>query len=220
MVLDFDLSGFVAVVASFSLKILFFVSLQQIEPLLGLNINMSKMISKIQAKTDQAFHEIVRNHSDNIYNLALMKSNQITLAEDICQETFIRVYKGLHSFRQEAQMATWVYRIALNVCHTIMKKELKLQQREIKSDYYDVSEFVDEDSDVQIIHSRLTRKESIRKAISSLPPLQADAITLYYLKDFQYTEVAEIMNIPMNTVKSHLRRAKENLRKLLPEEAL
>ncbi len=183
-------------------------------------INMNYMFKKKSKTSDSFFRELVSEHGERIYNLALMKCNQATLAEDITQETFIRVFKGLQAFREEAQLGTWIYRIALNVCHTMMKKELGHQQREVQLNENDFSGFVDEESDVQVIHSQMTRKESIRTAISSLPPQQANAITLYYLKDFQYSEVAEIMAIPINTVKSHLRRAKENLRHLIPEEAI
>ncbi len=181
---------------------------------------MTNVFQKNKKASDALFRELVNDHGDRIYNLALMKCNQATMAEDICQETFIRVYKGLKTFRQEAQLGTWIYRIALNVCHTVMKKELGHQQRETHLNENDFSEYIDEDSDVQTIHHRVTRKESIRSAIASLSQQQADAITLYYLKDFQYSEVAEIMDIPINTVKSHLRRAKENLRHLISEDDL
>ena len=60
----------------------------------------------------------------------------------------------------------------------------------------------------------------IRKAILNLPRQQSDVITLYYLREFKYAEVAEIMEIPINTVKSHLRRAKENLREIFQEVEL
>ncbi|MCF7826642.1 MAG: RNA polymerase sigma factor [Candidatus Marinimicrobia bacterium] len=166
---------------------------------------------------DSTFRDIVRNHSARIYNLALMKCNQVTLAEDICQVTFIRVYKGLHAFRDESQIGTWIYRIALNVCHSMIKKESQISSNMVLLEDRPDLEPVELDGDVQDIFIRDTRKEQVRAAISALPTMQSDAITLYYLKEFQYSEVAEILDIPINTVKSHIRRAKTNLRKLLME---
>ena len=178
---------------------------------------MSNMISKVQKEADHLFREIVRNHNSRIYNLALMKCNQATLAEDICQETFIRVYKGLQNFRDESQLGTWIYRIALNVCHTMIKKESQLSSRIVPLEDRADLEPEEINSDVQNIFIKDVEKAKIRAAISALPPLQSDAITLYYLKEFQYTEVAEIMDIPLNTVKSHIRRTKSNLKQILME---
>lgn len=184
---------------------------------MGLSINMINMITNRPSKIEQTFQEIVRDHSDRIYNLALMKSNQVTLAEDICQVTFMRVYKGLGSFRNESQLGTWIYRIALNVCHTMISKEARVSVNMVSLDDREDIELVEDKGDVEALFYQDVQKNQIRQAISHLPRLQSDAITLYYLKEYQYTEVADIMEIPLNTVKSHIRRAKQNLHKLLLE---
>ena len=173
-----------------------------------------------QEKSNAIFHLLVKEHGDRIYNLALMKSNQVTLAEDITQETFIRVYKGLNNFRNEAQIGTWIYRIALNVCHTFMMKESRISKPLQALDEDGSSEIADEHSNVQDLFISDSKKHLVRKAISALPPKQSDVITLYYLREFKYTEVATIMDIPINTVKSHLRRAKDNLRQIIQEVEL
>lgn len=188
--------------------------MQQSDPFFGLSINMINMNSTV---SEDLFHSIVVEHSDRIYNLALMKSNQAALAEDICQETFMRVYKGLANFRSESQLGTWIYRIALNVCNTMIKKESLLSGPVIPLDERPDLEPQGEDGNVEDIFFKDVRGEEVRRAISALPSLQSDAITLYYLQEFQYSEVAEVMDVPLNTVKSHIRRAKQNLRKLLME---
>ncbi|MBT6555905.1 MAG: RNA polymerase sigma factor [Candidatus Marinimicrobia bacterium] len=175
------------------------------------------MITTSRRKPQETFPEIVKNHGERIYNLALMKCNQVELAEDICQETFIRVYKGLEKFRDEAQLGTWIYRIALNVCHTMIKRESQLSSRLIPLEDRADLEPEELNSDVQDIFIKDVEKEQIREAIAALSHSQSDAITLYYLKEFQYTEVANIMDLPINTVKSHIRRAKTNLKLLLME---
>jgi len=166
------------------------------------------------------FRQLVREQGDRIYNLALMKCGQVTLAEDICQETFMRVYKGLENFRSESQLNTWVYRIALNVCHTTIAKEVRREQHVILSPVGKEFEVLDESSNVQDLFIEQSRNQMIREAIAGLPGSQSDAITLYYLQEFQYTEVAEIMDIPINTLKSHLRRAKQKLSEMIKEVEL
>ncbi|MBC8376026.1 MAG: RNA polymerase sigma factor [FCB group bacterium] len=178
---------------------------------------MINMIPRVQKEADLIFREIVKNHGDRIYNLALMKCNQVELAEDICQETFIRVHKGLKNFRDESQLGTWIYRIAINVCHTMIKKESRLSDNLIPLNDRPDLEPIEEHGDAGEIFLRAVQKDQIRQAISALPTLQSDAITLYYLKEFQYTEVADIMDIPLNTLKSHIRRAKAKLKLLLME---
>ncbi len=175
------------------------------------------MLKDKQAKSDSIFQLLVKEHGDRIYNLAFMKSNQITLAEDITQETFIRVYKGLNNFRNEAQIGTWIYRIALNVCHTLMVKESRISKPLQSFGEDGKLEISDESSNVQDLFIADSQKEYVRKAIAALPPKQSDAITLYYLREFKYSEVAKIMDIPINTVKSHIRRAKDNLHQILQE---
>jgi RNA polymerase sigma-70 factor (ECF subfamily) len=163
------------------------------------------------------FNHLVEEHGDRIFNLALMRSNDRDLAQDISQETFLRVYKGLAKFRNESELGTWLYRIALNVCHTTLAQEGSRASRNQDLDV-DQIELEDNEPSVETQYMKTNQAEEIRKAIGALPQEQGDAITLYYLKEFQYSEVADIMNIPLNTVKSHLRRAKIKLRKLLNEE--
>lgn len=174
---------------------------------------MSSQSSQLQKR----FHTLVADHGDRIYNLALMRSNDVDLAKDISQETFVRAYKGISKFRNEAEIGTWLYRIALNVCHSILARESNRSHLNLalEPEYFEAS--ADETS-LEDEYLAGIQKAQIRKAILRLPRNQGDAITLYYLKEFQYSEVAEIMAIPINTVKSHLRRAKQNLRKILKKE--
>jgi RNA polymerase sigma-70 factor (ECF subfamily) len=178
---------------------------------------MGNMNTEVKNTDQDIYQKMVREHSARMFNLALMKCNQVSLAEDICQETFLRAYKGIKSFRQESKIGTWIYRIALNVCHTMISEESQRTMNIVQFEDVGETNTFSQESDIQDIVMRKSNKQRIRRAISALPRNQSDAITLYYLKEFQYNEVAEIMGIPINTVKSHIRRAKESLRKLLQE---
>lgn len=174
-------------------------------------------MSSTASHSQKHFRALVEDHGDRIYNLALMRCNDLDLAKDISQETFLRAYKGISNFRNEAEVGTWLYRIALNVCHTVLARESNRSKLNValEPEYFEASA---DDMSIEDDHLAGIQKEQIRKAILRLPRNQGDAITLYYLKEFQYSEVADIMAIPINTVKSHLRRAKQNLRGILKKE--
>ena len=182
----------------------------------GLTNDMKASIPHFVDERELLFQKLVRTHSDRIYNLAMMRCNHPSLAEDICQVTFMRAYKGIDKFREEAQMGTWLYRIALNVCHSMIKQEAK-HSTVLSLDEHEEMELVAEDVNVEADFYKGVQRDQIRQAIACLPRTQSDALTLYYLKEYQYSEVAQIMDIPLNTVKSHIRRAKLNLQRILME---
>lgn len=169
---------------------------------------------------DARFNQLVAEQSERIYNLFLMRCNRQDLAEDMTQETFIRAYKGLANFRGDSQLSTWLYRIALNVCHSTLKKESRHElgmEEDIGAEH---THHHESDPSAESEFMKNERKLLVRKAIQSLPQMQADALSLYYLHEHSYQEVAEIMDLPMGTVKSHLHRAKEKLREILAEVIL
>ena len=158
-----------------------------------------------------AYDACVRDHFDYVFNLALLRCGDRPLAQDITQEVFIRVYKGLSTFRHEAQLSTWIYRITMNVCHSLIKKEGTYQKRLDEMDPgMPIHGSTASDPEEQFI--KQSRQEQVRAAIQELTPAQADVITLYYIREYDYAEIAEILQMPMGTVKSHLYRAKQALK--------
>ncbi len=171
----------------------------------------------IQSQNERMFQNLVRNQTDRIYNLALWKTGDITLAEDATQETFLRAWRGLDRFRSEASIETWLYRIALNVCATLLKREGKLDLLDRVVDLEEQP--AGNETPVEFVEA-MSRREAIQATLRRLPRAQAEAIALYYLREFKVQEVAEIMSQPLNTVKSHLRRGKQRLRVLLKESGI
>lgn len=172
-----------------------------------------------QRSSTSAFNACVRDHFDYVYQLALMRSGNRTLAQDITQETFIRVHKGISAFRQDAQLSTWIYRITMNVCHTYLKKESAHQMRQTLTELEHTIHQTQSPNPEDILIAE-DRKTMVWAAIQTLTPAQADVITLYYLKEYDYTEISEILQMPMGTVKSHLHRGKNALKEHLEKELL
>ncbi len=140
-------------------------------------------------------------------------------AEDIAQETFIRVYVNIHSFDENRKFPTWLYRIATNLTIDRMRKR--------KPDYYLDAEI--KGADGLTLYSQLAAgnrlpeeevqgmelQEVIHRAIAGLPPKYRSIIILKYLEEFSLQEISEITDVPLGTVKTRIHRGREALRKKL-----
>ena len=162
---------------------------------------------------EAAFSKLVAKHGDDVYNTALFTLNDDMLAQDASQEVFLRVYRSLKRFKGDAQLSTWLYRIVKNVCYDLLKKRkpdrLEEGQEERLPGGPDTPET---DTMTDWEHRRL------RAAVARLPKSQRLAVTLYYFQERSYEEVAEILEQPLGTIKSHLHRGKAALAQSLGGE--
>ena len=132
----------------------------------------------------EAFGNLIIRYQGHIYGLAYSILGNWNDAQDTAQETFIRAYKGLGSFRGESQMSTWLYRIAINVCHSMLAKESRYQVSE--SEEMGMEAHLGAEASAETDFMTDERHALVRRAISQLPRLQADAITLFYLREYRY----------------------------------
>ncbi|MFC1535594.1 RNA polymerase sigma factor [Candidatus Neomarinimicrobiota bacterium] len=156
---------------------------------------------------DKAFRALVDIHGKTVYNIALFTLNDESMADDVTQESYIKIYRNLEKFKGDSKLSTWMYRIVKNACYDAAKKRHFGPVDEMEElDLRDPDGFSpDEDA---LIH---WRQEELRDAVEQLPVNQRLAITLYYFQDKSYEDVAAIMGLPLNTLKSHLHRAKTSL---------
>lgn len=156
---------------------------------------------------EAAFRILVETHGRTVYNIALFTLNDEVLAEDATQEAFIRIYRHLEKFKGDSKLSTWIYRVVKNVCYDYLKK-----RRHNPMDEMEERHLVDNDGlgpEEAVLSD--WRHRAVRDAVERLPGGQRLAVTLYYFQDKSYEEVAAIMGQPLNTVKSHLHRAKAAL---------
>ncbi|MCD4728623.1 MAG: RNA polymerase sigma factor [Pirellulales bacterium] len=162
-----------------------------------------------QGVSETAFSRLVEEYGRQVYNIALFTVQNQMLAEDITQEVFIRIHRYLDRFRGEAKLSTWIFRITKNCCLNYLKKEKRCREMgELPEDLP-----AEDSPDVDIIQAE--KRTLVRRAVGKLPYEQRLAIALYYFHERSYTEVATLMELPLNTVKSHLRRAKLALAQML-----
>jgi len=163
-----------------------------------------------------AFELIVLRYKDAIFNFIYHFLSDYHRAQDISQETFLRVFKGIEHYRSRDCFKTWLYRIAANLC----KNELRNQKRHRMFSLEDsVLEIEGISSDIYISLSEKYEKEEIsklvRKAIKSLPEDQRMAIIMREYQDLSYEEISSVLNCSLGAVKSKIHRARQNIKRML-----
>ncbi|MBC8344979.1 MAG: sigma-70 family RNA polymerase sigma factor [Candidatus Marinimicrobia bacterium] len=160
---------------------------------------------------NKVFTELVHKFGDKIYTIAYHTLQDETAAEDISQEVFIKIYKNFHRFRGDSKLSTWIYRITKNTCYNFLKREKKYREM----DDVDTAAYLSNEDSLEETMEQKYMHLDLHKAVGRLSPNLRLSISLYYFNDHSYQEVSDIMNIPLNTLKSHIRRAKFELAKML-----
>ncbi len=170
---------------------------------------------------DRVFEEILDEYEKRIFNMIYRIVGDYDEAADLTQETFVRVYKGLKSFRGEAHIYTWIYQIALNLCRTKMAQEkrrlkvVSLNQRIETEDSELEIEVPDESVAPHTILEEMNLQEAVQRAVEALPLPYKEVVVLHDLQGFSYKEIADMMGTNEQTVRVKLHRARKMLRKLL-----
>ncbi len=173
----------------------------------------------------RAFGILVERHKDTVFSLTRRLMGNRGDVEDLAQESFLRAYRALESFRGDAQFNTWLYRITWNVCMDRREQRTRRDSREVaieslKGDDDDAPvEFADEDAALpdEVLEAGDLR-ERLARYLDDLPVHFRAVLMLYYFEQRSYDEISEVLDIPMNTVKVHIYRAKARLKKALLEE--
>ncbi|MCB9568464.1 MAG: sigma-70 family RNA polymerase sigma factor [Myxococcales bacterium] len=155
---------------------------------------------------DRSFGELLRRHQGKVRGLLLRLAGDPTLADDLAQEAFLRAYRGLAGFEGRARFSTWVYRIAYNV---YLNHRARTRVHAALPEGFENGTPAPESAMSQ---SRSDLRRDLEAAIGALPERYRAVIMLYYLEDVSYPEIAEILDLPIGTVKTHLHRAKRMLR--------
>ncbi len=175
-----------------------------------------QLIKKASKGDMSAFDELVLRHNKKVMNTAYGMLSDYHDACDAAQEVFLRVYKSLSTFKGEAQFSTWLYRVTANVCNDILRKRKK--HTAISLDRDDESSHSEIPDDSASPHERAEGNELqklVQSEVAKLPEDYRVVLTLYEFENLQYDMIAEILKIPIGTVKSRISRAKKTLRKNL-----
>ncbi len=177
------------------------------------------LIERFKEGDEFAFDLLVRRYEQKVYQLAYRLTNNPDDAADITAEAFLRMYNSLKRFRGEAQLSTWLYRVVSNVFFDFRKREARHQHLplEVPDEDEELVELPVPDESVDILGHALQAEQSrvLMEAIQKLPEYQRVMVILFHIEERPYEEIAQIMNLPLGTVKSRLNRARNALRQLL-----
>jgi RNA polymerase sigma factor (sigma-70 family) len=165
------------------------------------------LLARVLVDDDQhAFGELVRRHQSSVRGLLRqLARSDFALADDLAQETFLRAYKHIRSFRGEARFSTWLYRIAYNC----FREEARRRKELVGID----QEQLEAKHDPQVVDPGL--RHDLMHALSLLPLRERSAILLCCQNGLSHDEAARVLDIPLGTVKTNVLRGREKLKRTL-----
>jgi RNA polymerase sigma factor (sigma-70 family) len=164
-----------------------------------------------KSEKDYVLEKLMIEYGNELVRLAFSYVKDAEIAKDLVQNTFIKCYKNLDSFRYDSQIKTWLYRITINECKDYLKSwNYKMVQ--VKSFLNETARSVLPSVEKSVIDQY--NKEQMKETINSLPKKYREVVYLYY-HDLKTDEISKVLNIPVNTVKTRLRRAKQRLESML-----
>lgn len=167
------------------------------------------LVKRAKRGRGDAFSELVRRHQHTVYSLCLRYMKDPALAEDMAQEAFLKGFRLLKGFRGDCRFSTWMYRVTSSVCLTELARRGKRGEVPL-----DEAPQASRDAEA----GELELGEIVRHCVTRLPERYATIVTMYYLQQAPYEEIAAAMKIPVGTLKTWMFRARKELRELVEAE--
>jgi RNA polymerase sigma-70 factor, ECF subfamily len=158
----------------------------------------------------EAFEQILSFYEKAVYNYCLRILKNSSNAKDVVQETFIKVYQHRRSIDPDKNIKTWIFTIATNTAYDFFRS--RKRKNEISLD--ENSETI---SSLEAYYPQEGLLGDVEKALGRINGEYKKALLLFYQQGFEYKEIAEILEMPLNTVKTHISRGKEQLKEFLQE---
>jgi RNA polymerase sigma-70 factor (ECF subfamily) len=156
----------------------------------------------------EAFATLVERYDRAVYHLAYRTLRDVEEARDATQEAFFKAFRSLRTFKPGAKFSTWIFAIAYHACCDRLSRRKHYASDEMP-DLADAAPGPEQQA------VALDEASRLRTAIDALPEKYRTVVTLFHLQGRQYEEIASVLGLPLGTVKTHLFRAKEQLRRLL-----
>lgn len=179
----------------------------------------SILVTKAKTGDGKAYDELTKLYKDAVYSIIYRMVHNKQEAEDLTQEAFIKAYNSINSFNEEYAFSTWLFKIATNNCIDFFRKrKLRTYSMDQTIQYKDDEirqEYADNDPTADNVILANEKSMTIRNAILKLPEKYRTAIVLRHNEEKSYEEIAEILDLPLGTVKARIFRAREMLKKEL-----
>ncbi len=186
--------------------------------------NFETRLAKLARTGDRgAFADLVELYQDKIYHLAYRMVGNRQEAEDIVQETFLRVFRSLDRYDEKQKFSTWIYRIGTNLAIDQLRKrkavyslDADVSDGEGATDWYSMLKSEEPTPEGEVLLSETQRR--IHEAIEALPKKYKSVVILKYLHDMSLQEISDVLELPVTTVKTRVHRGREFLRKKMETE--
>ncbi len=169
---------------------------------------------------DEVFEVIVRRYKDKVFALAtsIMGWHAGSEADDATQEVFVEIYRSLGSFRGESAFATWLYRVARNQISGFRRRPRHRSVLGSESGLLTIAD-TNKDADLQSSIQMDETQNFLHECVGKLPEVRRTAVRLFYWQEQSVTNIAALLDLEPNTVKSHLRRARISLAKMMEDRS-
>lgn len=170
-------------------------------------------ITKILDGDTTAFAVLVNRYKNMVYTLTLRMLKNREEAEEVSQDTFVKIYKHLNKFKGDSKFSTWVYRIAYNSCLDRIRA-YKGQNNTVGIDEFTENQVRTLETAFDIL-DRADRQKSVKECLERLPPDDSALISLFYYEELSLSEISKIINLDSNNLKVKLFRARKRLATIL-----
>jgi RNA polymerase sigma-70 factor (ECF subfamily) len=174
------------------------------------DVNETELVIRAQGGDRNAFSELVTRHARGVLNVIFRMCGDAQIAEDAAQETFIRAWSHLGSFRPDASLRNWLFRIALNTATDMLRRE-----KHILPGAMEDLQLADPGSGPESLFIEAEQAALVKQAVKSLPDASRKVLVLKEYEGLSYREIAEALEIPVGTVMSRLNYARGFLKEKL-----
>ncbi|MBR9846221.1 MAG: sigma-70 family RNA polymerase sigma factor [Algicola sp.] len=174
------------------------------------------LINQIVEGDTNAFAILVDRYKDLVFTLALRMLKNREEAEEVAQDTFIKTYKSIETFKGDSKFSTWIYRVAYNTCLDRIKKNRK-HLNDVEINEFTAHEVVTIDNALDNMEIK-EREEAIQRCIDEFPSEESFLMTLYSFDDLSLDEISKIVGITANSIKVKLFRSRKKLATILKSQ--
>ena len=167
------------------------------------------LISRAQSGDQTAQEKLYRVFSGFVYTNALRVTGSVTEAEEVTQDTFIKAFTHIKSFKGDAAFSTWLYRIAFNESLTRLRRFSPFRSRQV--DFEQALRVADSQGSPDRYSEQSQQRQHIAALLEQLPPLQRACIVLGDMEGYAYAEIADILELNINTIKTYIRRGRKKM---------
>lgn len=165
--------------------------------------------------SNDLLEELMSEYGEELTRTAYLYLKDWSLAEDAVQESFIKLYKNLHTFRGDASIKTWVYKILTNTCKDVLRSAT--MKRVVLGNFFDFKTHTEKSPELTILNNEAGKE--LAQSVLKLPLKYREVIILFYYQSFSTKEISQLLSITESTVRVRLNRGREKLRRLMGRDS-